>query len=80
MGRVEDRGESVTMMEPMQVREGARARDDLSDLALELTARSTGLHRSLPDGKVAALATLVRSMNCYYSKLIEGHDTHPRFK
>jgi hypothetical protein len=23
------------------------------------------------------LANLVRSMNCYYSKLIEGHDTHP---
>jgi Fic family protein len=26
---------------------------------------------------VAALADLVRSMNCYYSNLIEGHDTHP---
>ena len=24
-----------------------------------------------------ALADLVRSMNCYYSNLIEGHDTHP---
>ena len=23
------------------------------------------------------LADLVRSMNCYYSNLIEGHDTHP---
>jgi Fic family protein len=23
------------------------------------------------------LANLVRSMNCYYSNLIEGHDTHP---
>ncbi len=24
------------------------------------------------------MGTLVRSMNCYYSNLIEGHDTHPR--
>ncbi|MDE0540159.1 MAG: hypothetical protein OXH94_15705 [Rhodospirillales bacterium] len=24
-----------------------------------------------------ALADPVRSMNCYYSNLIEGHDTHP---
>ena len=23
------------------------------------------------------LASLVRAMNCYYSNLIEGHDTHP---
>jgi Fic family protein len=26
---------------------------------------------------VSSLADLVRSMNCYYSNLIEGHDTHP---
>jgi Fic family protein len=25
-----------------------------------------------------AVGDLVRSMNCYYSNLIEGHDTHPR--
>ena len=25
----------------------------------------------------SALGDLVRSMNCYYSNLIEGHDTHP---
>jgi Fic family protein len=31
----------------------------------------------LPEGIVTALAHLVRSMNCYYSNLIEGHDTHP---
>ena len=28
-------------------------------------------------GFAAALADLVRSMNCYYSNLIEGHNTHP---
>lgn len=42
-----------------------------------LAARSAGFRRSLPMGVVAALADLVRSMNCYYSNLIEGHDTHP---
>ena len=26
---------------------------------------------------MASLADLVRAMNCYYSNLIEGHDTHP---
>ncbi len=31
----------------------------------------------MPDGVVTALADLVRAMNCYYSNLIEGHDTHP---
>lgn len=72
-----DRGEAVTLMEPMLFRESTRDRSELADLALDLAARSTGLRRSLPDGVVSALSTLVRSMNCYYSNLIEGHDTHP---
>ena len=33
--------------------------------------------RSLPGELCTALAALVRSMNCYYSNLIEGHNTHP---
>ncbi|MBY0423049.1 MAG: Fic family protein, partial [Parvularculaceae bacterium] len=72
-----DRGESPSIMEPLLVSEGNPARGPLADLALELTAASTGLRRSLPEGVVSALAALVRSMNCYYSNLIEGHDTHP---
>ncbi len=72
-----DRGEAVSRMEPVLVRESARQRGSLADLALELTAASTGLRRSLPEGVVTALSGLVRSMNCYYSNLIEGHDTHP---
>ena len=74
---VEDRGEALTLIEPLLVQEGARHHGELADLALELTAKSTGLRRSLPDGVVTALSELVRSMNCYYSNLIEGHDTHP---
>lgn len=73
----EDRGESIALMEPMLIQEGAPSRTGLADLALDLTARSTGLRRSLPEGVIKALADLVRSMNCYYSNLIEGHDTHP---
>lgn len=72
-----DRGEDPASMEPLLVAESSRSRTRLADLALELTAASTSLRRSLPEGVVAALAELVRSMNCYYSNLIEGHDTHP---
>ena len=74
---LEDRGETVTQMEPLLIRESAKDRSELADLAVDLTARSTGLRRSLPEGVVEALSNLVRSMNCYYSNLIEGHDTHP---
>lgn len=72
-----DRGESTGLMEPMLLSESARDRVALTDLAVELAAKSTGFRKSLPDGVVRALADLVRSMNCYYSNLIEGHDTHP---
>ena len=64
-------------MEPMLVQTSSRFRAELADLALELTAKSTGFRRSLPEGMVSSLSDLVRSMNCYYSNLIESHDTHP---
>ena len=73
----EDRGEQVSMMEPLMIAEDAPQRAVLTDLAIDLAARSAGFRRSLPDGIVSALADLVRAMNCYYSNLIEGHDTHP---
>ena len=64
-------------MEPLLIGESSRHRGALTDLAVELAARSAGFRRSLPDGVLTALADLVRAMNCYYSNLIEGHDTHP---
>lgn len=73
----EDRGESQTAMEPLVLTDGSRHRPGLSDLTLELTAASAGFRRSLAPGVRQALADLVRAMNCYYSNLIEGHDTHP---
>ncbi len=49
----------------------------LSDLATDLVAKSNALagrlHPLIQDG----IGDLVRSMNCYYSNLIEGHYTHP---
>jgi Fic family protein len=74
---VTDRQEPVALMEPLLISEGSRHRGELTDLAIEVTARSAGFRRSLPDGVRTALADLVRAMNCYYSNLIEGHDTHP---
>jgi Fic family protein len=72
-----DRGESLSMMEPLFISEGSVHRKKLTDLAMELVAKSTGFKRSLPPSIQTSLATMVRSMNCYYSNLIEGHDTHP---
>ncbi len=73
----QDRGESTGLMEPLVLSDGSRHRPGLNDLAIELATASAGFRRSLPDGVVAALADLVRAMNCYYSNLIEGHETHP---
>jgi len=74
---VEDRGETIGMMEPLLIPQSSKYKGGLADLALELTRASTALRKTLPDGIVKALSDLVRSMNCYYSNLIEGHDTHP---
>jgi Fic family protein len=73
----QDEGESTGLMEPLLIRESSPHRGALTDLAVELAARSAGFRRSLPQGVLTALADLVRAMNCYYSNLIEGHDTHP---
>ena len=72
-----DRGEDITAMQPMKIGEGGSRFRDAVDLALELTAKSAAFRSSLPLAMRAGLADLVRAMNCYYSNLIEGHDTHP---
>src|SRR5437879_3373881 len=74
---VVDHGEASTLMEPLMIPEGSPHRGELTDLVIELASRSAGFRRSLPEGVRTALADLVRAMNCYYSNLIEGHDTHP---
>ena len=76
-GEAEDHGERTARMGPLLITEGSKHRAELTDLVVELAIRSTGFRRSLPDGVLMGLATLVRAMNCYYSNLIEGHDVHP---
>lgn len=64
-------------MEPLLIGETSRHRGTLTDLAVELAQKAAGFRRSLPESLSSSLADLVRAMNCYYSNLIEGHDTHP---
>ena len=65
---------SVSSMEPMLPEEQRR---DLEDLATDLVAKSNALAGRLPTAMHAGVGNLVRSMNCYYSNLIEGHNTLP---
>src|SRR5262249_28155794 len=74
---VRDDGEATYQMEPLLIGENSRDRGRLTDLAVELAQKAAGFRRSLPESLLASLADLVRAMNCYYSNLIEGHDTHP---
>ena len=51
---------------------------ELADLISELVSASAALGLALQPRTAASLAELVRVMNCYYSNLIEGHNTRPR--
>jgi Fic family protein len=65
----------TTSMEPLVPEEGARPLDDeVVPLIAESHRLAGRIHPILRD----SIGDLVRSMNCYYSNLIEGHDTHPR--
>ncbi|NJM46385.1 MAG: Fic family protein [Alkalinema sp. RU_4_3] len=50
----------------------------LEDLAIDLAAKTGKLTQGLHPIVVRSLGALVRSMNCYYSNLIEDHRTTPR--
>src|SRR3954464_15074330 len=64
----------ITAMEPMVPEESARALDDaVVSLIAEANQLAGRIHPILRE----SIGGLVRSMNCYYSNLIEGHDTHP---
>jgi Fic family protein len=62
-------------MEPMLPSDGGRA---LEDIAFDLISSSNALAGQIHPIVTESVGNLVRSMNCYYSNLIEGHDTHPR--
>ena len=73
----EDRGEQASLMEPLLISQSSRHRGPLQDLAIDLAAKAAGFRRSLPLRTQTSVADMVLTMNCYYSNLIEGHDTHP---
>jgi len=49
----------------------------LEALATEVATAAGGLGARLHPDIMAAVGDLLRTVNCYYSNLIEGHDTHP---
>lgn len=51
---------------------------EITDLIASLSAATERLGGRLHPRTAASLAELVRLMNCYYSNLIEGHNTTPR--
>jgi Fic family protein len=78
--KADDQGERVTLMEPLSIGENSRHRGTLTDLACDLARKSAGLRRSLPPALQLSLADLVRTVNCHYSNLIEGHDAEATAK
>ncbi|MBF0275804.1 MAG: Fic family protein [Nitrospinae bacterium] len=62
-------------MEPLLPSEVSQVK--LDDLVIELVAKASELTGCLNPIVRESIGKLVRSMNCYYSNLIEGHNTHP---
>lgn len=67
--------ETPFRIEPTRLEQPSSA---IADLVAEIAAASATLGKALHPRTAANLAELVRMMNCYYSNLIEGHDTRPR--
>lgn len=65
----------IGSMEPMLPEEAELHR--FEDLTFELIQKASGFSGSLHPETAQGVGTLVRSMNCYYSNLIEDHNTHP---
>ena len=67
--------ETVNLMEPL-LPSGEVV--ELNDLSVELVLKASKFAGMLNPIVSASVGDLVRSMNCYYSNLIEGHDTTPK--
>ena len=65
----------ISQMEPMLPEEASH---ELDDMAFDLIARASALSGQMHPVVALSVGELVRSMNCYYSNFIEGHNTHPR--
>jgi Fic family protein len=68
-------GESPSRIEPCSL---DQVSPEILDLVADLASRSSALGTRLHGRAAAGLADAVRIMNCYYSNLIEGHNTTPR--
>lgn len=65
----------ISWMEPMLPSDRNKASEDM---AFDLISNANALAGQIHPIVTESVGDLVRSMNCYYSNLIEGHDTHPR--
>ena len=65
-------GDGMTPMVP------AEGKPKLEERAFELTREASAFAGNIPVENQLMMGEMVRSMNCYYSNLIEGHHTHPR--
>jgi hypothetical protein len=64
-------------MEPLLLGAGT---EKLNDLSFDLVSKANKFAGMLNPVVSKSVGNLVRSMNCYYSNLIEGHDTTPRIR
>lgn len=67
--------ETPSRIEPCFLEEAGA---EIIDLIASLSTVTERLGNRLKPATAASLADLVRIMNCYYSNLIEGHNTKPR--
>ncbi len=67
--------EDVSRIEPCRLPQYG---PEVADVLVQLPAEASALGAQLHPQTAASLAGLVRVMNCYYSNLIEGHNTRPR--
>ena len=65
--------ESTSRIEPCFI--GEYTPTETSDLVADLVGKSSNLSAWLNPTTAESLSSIVRMMNCYYSNLIEGHNT-----
>ena len=65
--------ESTSRIEPCLIGENIPTKT--SDLVVDLVGKSSNLSAWLNPKTAESLSSIVRMMNCYYSNLIEGHNT-----
>lgn len=65
--------EAPSRIEPCLI--GENIPSETSDLVADLVEKSVSLNAGLHSRTAHSLSSIVRMMNCYYSNLIEGHNT-----